>query len=311
MSARQDSWKAQGRIGWLRPPLSLAPLALAFVLILAGADGLAAPAEADERARGLHQIEHVIVLMQENRSFDHYFGELHFQGQPAAEPRPADASNPDPTNPTGPPIEAFHQSRYCDVAGIDYEPSLVERARERARAEGSVIDFREADAQALPFEDGAFDVVLSVFGVMFAPDQEKAARELVRVCRPGGKIGLASWMPTEFGGDLFRAHAGLVPPPAGLKPGVRWGTEEGLRELLGDQVTLTLERATFTQYFHSIDHALEIFRTYFGPSVRAAAAVGVETWDKAIGEVFRKYDRGTGGTTALECGYLRAIAVKK
>lgn len=111
--------------------------------------------------------------------------------------------------------------RYCEVTGIDYVPALIERAKIRAKAEGMDVDFRVEDAQVLPFPDTTFDVVLSSIGVMFAPDQEKAAGELLRVCRPGGTIGLASWMPDGFGGDFFAAHVRHVPPPPGIKPPVR------------------------------------------------------------------------------------------
>src|SRR5688572_1145589 len=149
--------------------------------------------------------------------------------------------------------------RNTDVSGIDYVPALIERAKQRASAEGTKIHFQTADAQALPFPDESFDVVLSVFGVMFAPDQEKAAQELVRVTRRGGRIGLGNWMPEGYGGDFFRAHSKYVPPPEGLKPGVRWGTEAGARELLGAHTSaLTFERRTFFQYFRSEAHALEV-----------------------------------------------------
>ncbi len=204
--------------------------------------------------------------------------------------------------------------RFCDVAGIDYVPSLIERARQRATAEGSVIDFQVADAQRLPFEDASFDLVLSVFGVMFAPDQERAAAELLRVCRPGGRIALASWMPEGYGGDFFRTTAAFTPPPAGLKPGVRWGTEQGLRELLGQGIrSLELTTRVFNQYYRSVDHAVDVFATYFGPVVRACEAAGEARHGEvrqAYGEVFGRYNRATDGTLVLECQYMQAVAVR-
>src|SRR2546428_12287168 len=156
--------------------------------------------------------------------------------------------------------------RFCEVTGIDFVASLVERARQRAATDGVKAEFREGDAQALPFPNATFDAVFSTFGVMFAPNQELAAIELLRVCKPGGRIGLANWMPTEYGGDFFRTIAKYVPPPAGLKPALRWGTEEGLRELLGSGTSaIPTERRSVTMYYRSIDHAIETFRPYFRP----------------------------------------------
>jgi ubiquinone/menaquinone biosynthesis C-methylase UbiE len=204
--------------------------------------------------------------------------------------------------------------RYCRVSGIDYVPALIERAGIRAAAEGTSVDFRVADAQALPFEDASFDAVMSVFGVMFAPDQERAARELLRVCRPGGRIGLASWTPEDFGGDFFRAHARYVAPPAGLKPAVRWGTEAGLAELLGPGArSITTERRTVFQYYHSMEHVVTVFRTYFGPTSRAFQLIdgaGQEGLRRDVEDVFVRYNRATDGTIAIESRYLQAIAIR-
>src|SRR6476646_6190763 len=124
--------------------------------------------------------------------------------------------------------------RYGKVTGVDYVPALLERARERAAFEQLEATFVEGDAENIPISDGSFDVVLSTVGSMFAPNQEKAASELVRVCRPGGKIGLVNWTPTGFIGEMFRIILRLLPPPAGIKPPPMWGTEERLRELFGD-----------------------------------------------------------------------------
>jgi ubiquinone/menaquinone biosynthesis C-methylase UbiE len=205
--------------------------------------------------------------------------------------------------------------RYCDVTGIDYVPALIERAKVRANAEGTKIDFRVGDAQALPFPDRSFDVILSVFGVMFAPNQEKAASELLRVCRPGGRIGLCCWTPTGFGGDYFAAQSRYVPPPSGIQPPVRWGTEEGIRELLGAGTSsLEMEPQTTLQYFHSPAHAVEVLSTYFGPTHRAFQVVETSKKDslrKDLEGVFAKWNRAKDGTLVVESNYLRTIAVKK
>jgi SAM-dependent methyltransferase len=206
--------------------------------------------------------------------------------------------------------------RYCEVTGIDYVPELIERAKARAQAEGMDVDFRVEDAQELPFPDASFDVVLSAIGVMFAPDQEKAAGELLRVCRPGGTIGLASWMPEGFGGDFFAAHARHASPPPGIKPPVRWGTDPGLDELLGHGThAIYRERRTVDVLFaRSIAHAMEIFRTYFGPTIRAFKAIDEGEhkmlYDDIVA-VLKRYNRATDGTAAIRAEYLQTIAVRK
>ena len=205
--------------------------------------------------------------------------------------------------------------RHCDVVGVDYVPALLDRARERARSERLDAEFREADAQALPFADGAFDAVLSSFGVMFAPDQERAAAELLRVCRSGGKIGLASWVPDGFGGAVFRAGAAFAPPPPGLKPAARWGTEEGLRELLGGGIgEWRTSRRTATICFRSTAHALEVYRTTFGPVMRAFEAAGPARADDvaaAFHAVFEEHNIATDGTLALAADYLESVALRR
>jgi ubiquinone/menaquinone biosynthesis C-methylase UbiE len=204
--------------------------------------------------------------------------------------------------------------RYCEVTGVDYVPALVERAKTRANAEGLRIDFRIGDAQALPFADASFDIVVSVFGVMFAPDHEKAASELLRVCRPGGRIGLCSWMPTEFGGEFFAIHARYVPPPPGIKSPVRWGTEGGLLELFGTATdSIKSERRTVFQYYRSVEHAIDVFRTYFGPTNRAfqiVDAAAQAALRKDVKDLFSRYNRAKDGTLVLEASYLQTIATR-
>jgi ubiquinone/menaquinone biosynthesis C-methylase UbiE len=205
--------------------------------------------------------------------------------------------------------------RYCEVSGIDYVPALVERAGRRAAAEGFEIDFREADAQDLPFPDASFDAILSVYGVQFAPDQERAAAELLRVCRPGGKIGLATPLREGWSGDFFATNAKYTPPPPGIKPPLRWGTDAGLDELLGDGVSsIDSEERTALQYYRSIDHAVEVFLHYFGPAVRAADAAGDtarESFRSDLRAVFDRYNRATDGTAVVENRYLLTVATRE
>jgi SAM-dependent methyltransferase len=205
--------------------------------------------------------------------------------------------------------------RYCEVTGIDYVPALVERAKARARAEGMAIDFRVADAQALPFEDGSFDAVLSVFGVMFAPDQEKAAGELLRVCRPGGRIGLSCWTPDGFGGEFFRTVGKYAPPPPGVNPPVRWGSDKGLADLLGKGASsIRSEGRSTLHYFRSVPHAVDLFRAYFGPVKRAFDQLDAErqaSLRKDIEALFSRNNRATDGTLVLETPYVESVVIRK
>ena len=164
--------------------------------------------------------------------------------------------------------------RWCDVVATDYVPALLERARERAEAERLEIAFQEADAEALPFADAGFDAVLSTFGVMFAPDQPRAAAELARVCRPGGRIGLASWTPEGFIGRLFKVLGRHVPPPPGVQPPSRWGVQAHLDELFGDRAAaIALTPRMFNFRYRSPAHFIEVFRTWYGPVHKAFAAL--------------------------------------
>jgi ubiquinone/menaquinone biosynthesis C-methylase UbiE len=162
--------------------------------------------------------------------------------------------------------------RFGEVTSTDYVGALLDRARERAAAERLAIQFQEADAEALPFADGSFDVVLSTFGVMFTPNQEKAASELARVCRKGGRIGLANWTPEGFIGQLFGVIGKHVPPPAGVKPPSLWGTQARLEELFAGHAVRATSRIYNFRY-RSAAHWLEVFRTYYGPTNRAFAAL--------------------------------------
>ena len=164
--------------------------------------------------------------------------------------------------------------RWCDVTSTDYVPALLERGRARAAAEGMAIEFVEADAENLPFEPNSFDTVLSTFGVMFTPNQDKAAAELMRVCKPKGQIGLANWTPDGFIGQLFKTLGKYLPPPAGAKSPALWGTRARLTEMFdaGAQ-SIKAESRIFNFRYRSPDHFLEVFKTFYGPVLKAFAAL--------------------------------------
>lgn len=190
----------------------------------------------------------------------------------------------------------------CVAVGVDYVPSLLDRGRIRALAEGLDVELLEGDAEALPFADDTFDAVTSVFGSMFAPDHERAAAELVRVSKPGGTIALASWTPDGFVGELFRTVASHVPPPAGVRSPMLWGTESHLRDILGEGIrSLELEERAFTFRFRSAEELVEFFRTWYGPTLRAFAALEGEArqaLEDDLVALVRRHDRLDGDAVA-------------
>jgi SAM-dependent methyltransferase len=196
--------------------------------------------------------------------------------------------------------------RWCDVVSTDYVPSLLERGRARAAAEGLDVRFEQADAENLPYADASFDAVLSTFGVMFTPNQEKAAAELARVCR--GKIGLASWTPESFIGRMFKVIGQYVPPPAGVKPPMLWGTEARLRELFPGQ-RVEAKRRHFMMRYRSPRHWLDTFRTYYGPMNKAFGTLEAGRQEALAGDLtalVRKLNRGEDAM-AVPCEYLETI----
>ena len=201
--------------------------------------------------------------------------------------------------------------RYCQVTGVDYVPSLLDRARMRAAADGLEAEFLEADAQDLPFEDASFDAVVSVYGVQFAPDQQRAARELVRVTSPGGRIILASPPPHGWSGDFFAVHARHNPPPPGTDSPLRWGTRDGLAHLFGNTgARIVSEPRTALQYWHSTDHAADVFWRWFGPTISAAERLddeGRSALRSELQQVFERYDRAPDGTAVVEHTYLLSV----
>jgi SAM-dependent methyltransferase len=205
--------------------------------------------------------------------------------------------------------------RFSEVTAIDYVPMLLEEGRQRAQAEGLSVDFREGDAEDLSFEDASFDAVISTLGVMFAPDQQKAAAELLRVVRPGGTIALASWVPDGYIGGLFKTIGRYVPPPAGIKPPFRWGTEEGLDELLGGGIgSLQTRRRTFVWRFPSARHHVEFMREYYGPLNKAFGAldeVGQDALEQDLISLAERYNSAENGTAVLNADYLEVVATRR
>ena len=205
--------------------------------------------------------------------------------------------------------------RWGNVTSTDYVPALLERGRARAAADRLPVTFQEADAEQLPFADSSFDVVLSVFGVMFTPNQEQAAQEMLRVCRPGGKIGLANWTPEGFIGQVFRTIGKYVPPPAGVKPPPTWGTEQRLRELFGAGISeLAITRRFYVFRYRSAEHWVDVFRTYYGPTLKAFAALdaaGQAGLDSDLTELLERYNQGGTATLAVPSEYLEVVATRR
>jgi SAM-dependent methyltransferase len=203
----------------------------------------------------------------------------------------------------------------CTAVGVDYVPALLEHGRRRAVAEGLSVELLEGDAESLPFPDASFDAVTSVFGCMFAPDHAKAATELLRVCRPGGTIALASWTPEGFIGELFRTVGAHVPPPPGVPSPMLWGTEAHLRDLLGEDIAcLEVAERTFTWRFLSADEFVAFFRTWYGPTLKAFAALEGAARDALARDLValaRRFDRLGGDAVAIPATYTEAVAVRR
>jgi SAM-dependent methyltransferase len=206
--------------------------------------------------------------------------------------------------------------RGCEVVGVDYVPALLERGRIRAVSEHLSVEFREGDAEQLPFPDSLFDAVLSIYGVMFAPHHQRAASELLRVCRPGGRIALACWTPEGFIGETFRLFSRFLPPAPGLQSPVRWGDEMYQRELFGERAaSVTSYPRTAIFRYRSAEENVEFFRTYYGPTLRAFDALPADQQaalnDELIALVHR-YNRNTGsGPVAIAADYLETVIVRK
>ena len=204
--------------------------------------------------------------------------------------------------------------RFAEVVSTDYVAALLERGRERANADHLAVTFKEADAEALPFDDASFDVVLSTFGVMFTPNQAQAAQEMLRVVRPGGKIGLANWTPESFIGQLFKTIGKYVPPAPGLKSPALWGTRAHVEALFGPEASVAAESRHFVFRYKSPSHMLEIFRSYYGPVLKAFAAIDPparESLEKDIRVLMDKFNTARDGTLVVRSEYLEVIATRK
>jgi ubiquinone/menaquinone biosynthesis C-methylase UbiE len=201
--------------------------------------------------------------------------------------------------------------RWCEVTATDYVPALLDRARARAAADRLDITFQEADAEQLPFADGSFDAVVSTFGVMFTPDQERAAGELVRVCRRGGKIGLANWTPDGFIGQLFKTIGKHVPPPLGLKSPALWGTRQRLAELFEPHsASIKSAQRNFVFRYRSPAHWLDIFRTYYGPLLKAFAALepaAQAALERDVIALIAQFNRSGDRTMVVPSEYLEVV----
>jgi len=202
---------------------------------------------------------------------------------------------------------------WCDVTSTDFVDHLLDRAKLRAAADGRHIEFLNADAEHLPFNDASFDVVMSSFGVMFAPDQERASSELIRVCRPGGRIGLASWTPNGFGGDLFGTIARYVPPTPGLKSPTLWGEKQHLASLFaGHDMRTTLQ--TFNFRYRSAEHWLEVQTSYFGPTMRAFATLDADKQASLRSDLLalaNRWNRAAGESLIMQADYLEVVIQRR
>jgi ubiquinone/menaquinone biosynthesis C-methylase UbiE len=205
--------------------------------------------------------------------------------------------------------------RWCEVTSTDYVPALLERGRARAEAEGMEIEFREADAENLPFADASFDSVISTFGVMFTPNQDKAAAELLRVCKPKGTIGLANWTPDGFIGQVFRTLGKYLPPPAGAKSPALWGTRGRLSEMFdAGASSVKAQPRLFNFRYRSPDHFLDVFKTYYGPVLKAFAALEPAKQEELrndLNALLVRMNRATNGSLVVPSEYIEVVITKR
>lgn len=203
--------------------------------------------------------------------------------------------------------------RWHLVTSTDYVPGLLDKGRARAEAEGLPVHFEIADAEALPYEDGTFDAVVSTFGVMFAPNQTAAAAELSRVCRKGGKIGMANWSPRSFVGLLFQTLGRFVPPPQGVKPPSLWGDEHWLAEAFPDATHVSIKLRNFMFRYRSPGHFVDVFRTLYGPVHKAFAALdaaGRSALEAEMIALIERFNTTTDGSVRVPGEYAEVVITK-
>ena len=204
--------------------------------------------------------------------------------------------------------------RFAEVVSTDYVGALLDRGRARADAERLPVSFQVADAENLPFADASFDVVLSTFGVMFTPNQERAASELVRVCRPGGKIGMANWTPDGFIGRLFKTLGRYVPPAPGVRSPALWGSKAHLDTLFGAHAAVAAQSRNFVFRYKSPQHWVDIFRTYYGPVMKAFAAIDAKSREALETDLYALIDEfnvAEDGTLVIPSEYLEIVATRR
>lgn len=202
-----------------------------------------------------------------------------------------------------------------EATGVDIAANLVEKARERATVEGLSARFDEGDAEALPYEDGSFDIVASIFGAMFAPQPECVAAELLRVCRPGGRILMGNWTPESFPATMFRTVSRYAPPPADIPAPTLWGKDDVVRERFAPASEIKTEKRLYTKWVYPfpVEDVVDFFARFFGPIVRANAALEDDARDalrRDLIEVYTSFDRGTNGNTFLEGEFLSVEVVR-
>jgi ubiquinone/menaquinone biosynthesis C-methylase UbiE len=204
--------------------------------------------------------------------------------------------------------------RFAEVTSTDYVPALLDKGRVRAEAEGLPVHFQVADAENLPFGDGSFDVVLSTFGAMFTPEHDRPAREMLRVVRSGGRIGLANWTPEGFIGRLFKVIGAYVPPPAGLKSPALWGTEPHIVELFGPRAAqIRCERRHFNFRYRSAAHWVQVFRDFYGPTHKAFAALdeaGQRALERDITALLAQMNAGGRTSLVVPGEYLEVVVTR-
>ena len=205
--------------------------------------------------------------------------------------------------------------RWCDVTSTDYVESLLARGQKRAEAEGLSVTFQQADAEKLPFTDNEFDAVVSTFGVMFTADQDTAAAELLRVCKTGGRIGLANWTPEGFIGQMFKTIGKHLPPPAGVKSPALWGTQERIEAMFGAQaLSIAIEQRVFNFRYRSPQHFLDVFRNYYGPMLKAFGALdeaGKKALARDVIELIARFNKASDGTMVVPSAYLEIVVTKR